>query len=69
MIAKEKTYMGWRISFAKSRPVTGTWAAESFGIRLSAGSEEAVKRMVNNRISQYPPDGHGGCHFQPIRDE
>jgi hypothetical protein len=64
-MAAKDTYRGWKISFAESRPATSKWVAESFGIELPADSEKAVKRMVDTRISEYPPDGHGGCHFQP----
>jgi hypothetical protein len=52
-------YRGWKLSYSASRPVTGTWVAASFGVELSASSEDAIKRMVDQRIKDYPLDGHG----------
>ena len=52
-------YRGWKLSHCVSRPVTGVWVAESFGVELSAGSEDAIKRIVDQRIKDYPQDGHG----------
>lgn len=53
------TYRGWHLSYSDSRPVTGKYVAQSYGVELSAGSLEALCRMVDQRIRDYPGDGHG----------
>jgi hypothetical protein len=40
-------------------PVTGKWVAFSRGIRMCAGTEDAIKRIIDQRIKDYPNDGHG----------
>lgn len=54
------TYRGWNITFRATRPVTGRYVAESYGVELSAGTRAAIERMVDQRIRDYPPNGHGG---------
>lgn len=53
------TYRGWKITFSATRPVTGLYVAESYGVELSAGTRVAIERMVDRRIQDYPPNGHG----------
>ncbi len=48
------TYRGWTLSYCASRPVTGIWEADRFGVVVSAGSLEAIKRVVDRRITDYP---------------
>lgn len=57
-------YRGWQITFSELRPVTSRFVAQSKGVELNAGSEDAIHRMVDTRIREYPPDGHGGCIFR-----
>lgn len=52
-------YKGWIIEFCKWMPVTGKWVAFSRGIRMCAGTEDAIKRIIDQRIKDYPNDGHG----------
>ena len=40
------TYMGWRITADKRRPVTGTWSAVKFGVGLCAGTYDALVAMI-----------------------
>jgi hypothetical protein len=51
------TYRGWTITWSASRPVTGTYRAERFGVTLSASSRAAIERMVDQRIRDYPLTG------------
>jgi len=42
-------YLGWSITdepYPGARPVTGKWRAERYGVGLSAGSYEALIRMI-----------------------
>lgn len=52
-------YRGWKITYAKSRPATGVYVAESKGVELSAASRVAIERAVDRRIFENPPNGHG----------
>lgn len=52
-------YKGWQISWDSRRPLTGQFEAESKGVRMSAASEQAIRRLVDVRVKEYPPDGHG----------
>jgi len=61
-------YRGWKITYDEGRPITGRYEAESFGVGLSAGSLDALKRMVDTRIRDYPPNGHGGPIFTKTYD-
>lgn len=47
-------YRTWRISYSASRPVTGTFVAEKYGVTLSANSEELLHRMLDTRAIDYP---------------
>lgn len=50
-------YKGWTITYSSTRPVTGTYKAERFGVTMSAASREALERMINQRLRDYPPNG------------
>lgn len=50
-------YKGWDLTYSAARPVIGQWEAERFGVVISAGSEDAIKRMVDTRIAERPPTG------------
>jgi hypothetical protein len=52
-----EVYNGWTLTYDRSRPVTGVWQAERFGVVLSASSLPAIKRIVDRRIRDYPPHG------------
>jgi hypothetical protein len=54
-----RTYRGWAISFSRHRPVTGLWAAESFGVGMNSSTLPSLQRMIDQRIRDYPADGHG----------
>lgn len=56
---KSDSYRGWNIDYSASRPATGVYRAESHGVTLSANNRVAIERMVDQRIRDYPPDGHG----------
>lgn len=45
-------YRGWRISYNGSRPATGTWRAERFGVGMCNNSEESIKRMVDTKVDE-----------------
>jgi hypothetical protein len=49
MLKNGDNYKGWRITFSDSRPVTGKWRAERFGVGLSANDAELLKRMIDTR--------------------
>jgi hypothetical protein len=52
-------YRGWTITYDRKRPETGKYEAESKGIILSARSRVEIERIVDQRIRDYPDDGHG----------
>ena len=58
-----ENYRGWTIAFGENLPLTGRWTTVSFGVVMCAGTEEAIKRMIDTRIREYPPNGHG-CSFE-----
>lgn len=45
-------YGGWKYSYNHSLPVTGRWRAERFGVGMCAGTEEALKRMIDAKNEQ-----------------
>jgi len=47
------SYRGWNISYSQTRPVTGVYVAERFGVTMCAGSRVAIERMVDVRILEY----------------
>lgn len=51
------TYRGWNIDYHSTRPATGLWQAERYGVTLSAHSFDAVKKLVDQRIKTYLPYG------------
>lgn len=51
------SYKGWRYNHSPSRPNTGVWRAERAGVTLSADNEELLKRMIDQRIRDYPASG------------
>lgn len=52
-------YRGWTITYSAKRPATGTYVASSKGVDLNGSSRVAIERSIDQRIEQYPPDGHG----------
>ena len=54
---KQASHRGWSLSCSKLRPVTGIWVAERRGVTMCAGTEEAIKRMVDTRVCEWPPTG------------
>lgn len=54
-------YRGWEITYNDRRPVTGVFVAESHGVAMSAGTRDAIFRMIDQRIKDYPANGHGGA--------
>ena len=52
-------YRGWDIGRGPAHPVTGQWRAESFGVTMSASTRIQLERMVDFRIRERPPNGHG----------
>jgi len=56
-------YRGWEITYNDRRPVTGVFEAESHGVTMSAGTRAAIFQMIDQRIKDYPPNGHGGAIF------
>lgn len=57
-------YNGWDYYDSGSNaPVTGRWCAYSAGVRMSAADETAIRRMIDQRVCDYPPDGHGNWRW------
>jgi hypothetical protein len=52
-------YRGWDIYYSPTAPVTGKYRAVSFGVSMCAGSRVAIERMIDQRLIDYPGDGHG----------
>ena len=52
-------YRGWRLAGddRNGHPVTGRWTALRYGVEMCAGTEKAIKQMVDQRHIDYP----GGC--------
>lgn len=61
-------HRGWEIS-EYDEPVTGKFVAKSFGVKMSAGSRDAIVAMIDQRIKDYPPNGHGGAIFNQKRSK
>jgi len=55
-----RLYRGWEIYQDFSAPITGRWKAIQFGVRMGASTEEAVKRMVDNKIAEREAAGWYG---------
>ena len=45
-------YRGWTITYSAARPVTGLWRAEQFGVGMCAGTEAALKRMIDVKVTE-----------------
>ena len=43
-------YRGWDYAHFPDNPVTGQWCATRFGVAMSAGSEEQLQRMIDQRV-------------------
>jgi len=43
-------HRGYWITYDASRPITGRWRAVRFGVSVCAGTEDAVKRIIDQRI-------------------
>lgn len=52
-----ESYRGWKFSYRKGGPVTGKFNAERKGVEFQSGTIDGLKRMVDQRIRDYP---HGG---------
>lgn len=46
----QNQYRGYSVCYNPKAPVTGTWSAARFGVSLCAGSEDALKKMIDQRI-------------------
>lgn len=49
-------YRGWHTTYSEARPVTGRWRAERFGVGLSAGSRDALLRMIDQKVEEQRAD-------------
>jgi len=45
-------YRGWYITYDPTRPVTGTWHAERFGVGMGNNSKESLVRMIDTKIKE-----------------
>ncbi len=45
-------HKGWEINYNPSRPVTGVWRAERFGVGMCAGTFDALIRMIDTKIAE-----------------
>lgn len=43
-------YRGWDYAHFPDNPITGRWCATRFGVGMSAGTEEQLKRMIDQRV-------------------
>jgi len=50
-------YRGWIITYSDSRPKTGRWSGQRFGVQQDASSLDTLKQSIDNRIKQYPSSG------------
>lgn len=48
----EFMYCGWRITYDRHRPVTGTWRADRHGVGLCNNSKESIEQMVNTKVAE-----------------
>ena len=53
-MSKSYMYRGYAVTFNRTRPVTGQWRAERFGVGMCAGSEDALRRMVDQKLADHP---------------
>lgn len=44
-------YRGWEIGRGPDHPATGRWRARRFGVGMSAGTEEQLRRMIDARVT------------------
>lgn len=44
-----RTYKGWKLSFSSTRPITGQWRAERFGVCMCASTRGALVNMIDTR--------------------
>lgn len=49
-------YKGWAVydNGPSYHPVTGRWVAVRFGVRMGANTEALLRRMIDNRVAEYP---------------
>jgi hypothetical protein len=55
-------YLGWEVwEVPAFSPKAGSqpWRASSRGVEMCANSEDAIRRMVEQRCRDFPPNGHG----------
>ena len=67
---KTANYRGWSYNFDRYRPVTGQWRAEQHGVSMCAGSEDALKRMIDSKATggNAPDRRHGGAYDRGSAD-
>lgn len=56
-------YRDWHISGTdnpEAHPKTAAWRAESYGVVITSSNEDGIRRAVDRRCEEYPPNGHGG---------
>jgi hypothetical protein len=42
-----KQYKGWLYGYYPNAPETSKWQATRFGVGLNAGTEEAIRRLID----------------------
>lgn len=47
---RPERYHGWWITFNITRPLSGQWRAEKFGVGMCNSSYEALIRMIEQRF-------------------
>lgn len=51
-MSKSQYYRGWKIDYCPNQPVTGQWRASQYGVGMCAGNEEALRRMIDQKIQE-----------------
>lgn len=57
------SYLGWEITHNDSRPVTGTWRAERFGVGMCAGDKALLMRMIDTKVRE--ENAEKEAHHEP----
>ena len=53
-MAKSYIYRGYTVTFDRTRPATGLWRAERFGVGMCAGNEDTLRGMVDQKLADHP---------------
>lgn len=61
-------HLGWTITGPFNHPITGAYRAESHGVTMSSSSLEGIRAMIERRIKEYPPNGHGN-YVPPTQED